>query len=238
MIDWLDDSQPPIFPATHKALAEPNGLLAAGGCVSPSWIDQAYRLGIFPWNEPEEVRLWWSPAPRAVITPFSFRIPRTVKKLIRRTSNHMVTINQAFDIVIDACSEPRSYESGTWIDEDILFNYKRLFRAGRAISIEHWDSEGELIGGCYGLVKGQVFFGESMFSRQANASKIAFATAAPALFNAGISLIDCQMYTDHLAQFGAEELPRHEFEALLQRHSITQTRLQIPGVILPGHSAI
>lgn len=231
MIDWLDESQPPIFPSTQLALDDPNGLLAAGGCVSPVWIDQAYRHGIFPWNDPQEVRLWWSPAPRAVITPEMFRVPRTVRKLIKRTRGHFITFNQAFDIVMDACSEPRSYEGGTWIDEDILFNYKRMARSGRALSIEHWDSAGELIGGCYGLLKGNVFFGESMFSRESNASKIAFASAAPALFRSGIELIDCQLYTDHLAQFGAEEIDRHAFERLLIDKSRAESQMRVPSAI-------
>lgn len=231
MIDWLDDTQPPKFPKTSQALDDPNGLLAAGGGLSPLWLDEAYRNGVFPWNDPDEVRLWWSPAPRAVITRDSFRISRTVRKLIKRLNKQTITINQAFDQVIDSCAEPRDYQQGTWIDEDILHHYKQLRLNGRALSIEHWSCDGELIGGCYGVVKGAVFFGESMFSREPNASKIAFAVAAPALFKAGIQLIDCQMHTDHLAQFGAQEIDRHHFETLLQQHTQLATSLKLPTVI-------
>lgn len=231
MIDWLDDTQPPKFPNSRQALDDPNGLLAAGGCLTPRWLDEAYRQGIFPWNDPDEVRLWWSPAPRAVITRDSFRVSRTVRKLIKRMDKPSVTINQAFDQVIDSCAEPREYQQGTWIDEDILHHYKQLWLNGRALSIEHWNSDGNLIGGCYGVVKGAVFFGESMFSREANASKIAFAVAAPVLLKAGIQLIDCQMHTDHLAQFGATEIDRNHFEALLRHFTQQSTQLKLPAVI-------
>lgn len=231
MIDWLDDTQPPKFPNTSHALDDPNGLLAAGGRLSPLWLDEAYRHGIFPWNDPEEVRLWWSPAPRAVITPEHFRISRTVRKLIKRLDKHTITLNQAFDRVIDHCAKPRNDQQGTWIDEEILHHYKQLSLNGRALSIEHWNSNGDLIGGCYGIVKGAVFFGESMFSREANASKIAFAMAAPVLIKAGIQLIDCQMHTDHLAQFGAREIDRSHFETLLNRHAKQTTSIRLPSVI-------
>lgn len=194
MIDWLDDKHPPAFPPSTKALDEPNGLLAAGGRLSPGWLDEAYRHGIFPWNDPDEVRLWWSPAPRAVIIPSSFRTPRTVRKLLKRNRHHTTTFNLAFEQVIEACSEPRSYQEGTWIDEEILYYYQQMFISGRALSIERWNENGQLIGGCYGLIKGAVFYGESMFSKAPNASKLAFAQAAPILFNAGIQLIDCQMH--------------------------------------------
>lgn len=234
MIDWLDDTLPPFFPDTHQALDDPNGLLAAGGQVSPRWLDEAYRHGIFPWNDPDEVRLWWTPAPRAIITADSFRVPRTVRKLIRRSqeAGHTISFNQAFAAVIEGCSAPRDYQQGTWIDEDILENYQRMQHAGRALSIEHWDARGELIGGCYGLLKGRVFFGESMFSRQPNASKVAFGQAAPLLFAAGIRLIDCQMHTQHLAQFGAHEVSRQSFESQLKQHSQQAFSLRLPALLL------
>lgn len=235
MIDWLEETDLPHFPDTKQALDDPNGLLAAGGKLSPTWLDQAYRRGIFPWNDPAEVRLWWSPAPRAVITRESFRIPRTVRKLIKRLNSpgiqSTVTLNLAFDAVIDSCSEPRSYEDGTWIDDDILHAYKRMHRCGRALSIELWNEQGELAGGCYGLTKGNVFFGESMFSRQPNASKMAFALAAQKLFEAGMEIIDCQMYTDHLAQFGAREIERQEFETLLKLHQKGTTNKCLAKVV-------
>lgn len=235
MIDWLEETEHPHFPPTSKAMSDPNGLLAAGGYLSPIWLDQAYRKGIFPWNDPEEVRLWWSPAPRAIVTPETFRIPRTVRKLIKRLSpKETVTINLAFSAVIEACSEPRSYQDGTWIDDEILIAYKRMHKAGRALSVEIWNPQGELSGGCYGLLKGNVFFGESMFSRQANASKIAFALFAQKLFDAGVRLIDCQMYTDHLAQFGAREVDRAEFERELHATAIQSSSKRMSKIAGTG----
>lgn len=228
MIDWLDEVLPPVFPATSKALNEPNGLLAAGGRVSPLWADSAYRKGIFPWNDPGEARLWWSPAPRAVITAESFRLPRTVRKLLRR-EQLSISCNLAFDSVIQACAQPRDYESGTWICDEIIDCYGRLQRAGRAFSVECWDTDGVLCGGLYGLTIGSAVFGESMFSRRSNASKLAFATAAPILFAAGVTLIDCQMKTEHLGQFGLIELERKAFEGILQQATTQPLQLILPG---------
>ena len=234
MIDWLDEAGEPNFPNTCEALDEPNGLLAAGGRLTPKWLDKAYRSGIFPWNDPDEVRLWWSPAPRAIISPDTFRVPRTVKKLQRRHPDMLVTVNQAFDAVIEACAEPRSYQQGTWIDDEIIAAFQRLYNNDEAVSVEIWDNSGCLAGGFYGLIKGQVFFGESMFSRQTNASKLAFAAAAPVLFSAGIRLIDCQMHTDHLAQFGAIEVERHEFETRLARYDASLRIQKLPAAIRFG----
>ncbi|WP_430462544.1 leucyl/phenylalanyl-tRNA--protein transferase [Thalassolituus sp. LLYu03] len=230
MIDWLDETSLPRFPSTGKALSDPNGLLAAGGVVSPLWIDAAYRSGIFPWNDPDEVRLWWSPAPRAVIRPQDFRIPRSVKKAMNR-SNFTVTTNLAFESVMHACAQPRDYEAGTWISDDIVETYTRLNACGRAVSVECWDGSGMLCGGFYGLTIGAAFFGESMFSRVSDASKIAFATAAPYLFDSGIEMIDCQMKTDHLGRFGLVELDRGEFEALLAKNAAKTSQLNLPGVL-------
>lgn len=219
MIDWLDETQAPCFPSTQNALAEPNGLLAAGGNITPLWLDQAYYHGVFPWHDPDDVRLWWSPAPRAVITPDSFRLPRTVRKLLKRHRHeYSITMNLAFRQVITACSAPRDYDGedgGSWIGEDMIEAYCQLQRSGRAVSFELWNAQGELSGGFYGVVIGRVLFGESMFSRQANASKLLFAQVAGQLFECGIELIDCQMQTTHLAQFGAQEISREEFEQRL-----------------------
>ncbi|MAD43994.1 MAG: leucyl/phenylalanyl-tRNA--protein transferase [Oceanospirillaceae bacterium] len=226
MIDWLDEASFPQFPPPHKALDDPNGLLAAGGRVTPVWLDQAYRRGIFPWNDPDEVRLWWSPAPRAIITPDSFRIPRSVRKAIRR-QNYRVTTNLAFTDVMTACAAPRQHEAGTWISDDMIDSYTRLHKAGRALSVEYWH-EGRLSGGFYGLLTGQALFGESMFSQVDNASKIAFAIAAPALFRAGLQLIDCQMKTSHLAQFGIEEATREDFSRRVKA-AVTAPPVQIAG---------
>lgn len=229
MIDWLEGCYFPKFPSTKLAQSDPNGLLAAGGYTTPIWLDQAYRQGIFPWNSPGEQRLWWSPSPRAVILPEYFRIPRTVKKLLNKKP--LVTTNLAFQEVIQACAAPRKNETGTWISDDMIQNYHRLFQAGRAISVEHWDSNGDLAGGFYGLVIGNAMFGESMFSRSSNASKIAFAKAAPYFFEAGIHLIDCQMYTEHLAQFGLIELDRSAFETQLKQATKHNTLLELPTIL-------
>lgn len=235
MLEWLDPGSRPEFPPTNRALQQPNGLLAAGGQISPYWLECAYRRGIFPWNDPQEVRLWWSPAPRAIITPESFRLPRTVRKLLKRC-DWRITANQAFEQVQAACAEPRDDEGGTWIDEELLQNYPRLFRAGRAISVEVWnDTSGNqagLIGGFYGVLIGSALFGESMFSRTSNASKLAFASAAPRLFDQGIELIDCQMHTQHLAQFGCYDADRQEFESRLRQAVEKAPRAPLPGVLL------
>lgn len=230
MIDWLDEASFPKFPATSRALTDPNGLLAAGGHVSPLWLDQAYRHGIFPWNDPDEVRLWWSPAPRAVIRPQDFRIPRSVSKAIRR-NHYRMTCNLAFEQVMSACSQPRDYEAGTWISEEMIDAYTRLHMAGRAISAELWDDAGNLCGGLYGLLLGRAFFGESMFSRISDASKIVFATLAPVLFAQGIIMIDCQMKTEHLSRFGLVELERPVFESLLKTATTSEVCICLPGVL-------
>lgn len=229
MIDWLDEVSFPHFPATDKALDEPAGLLAAGGQISPLWLDQAYRHGIFPWNDPDEVRLWWSPAPRAVITPDSFRIPRSVQKAIRR-QKFTITSNLAFRRVMTACAAPRDDAAGTWISRDMIDSYSRLHQAGRAISVECWQ-DGGLCGGFYGLVIGSAYFGESMFSAVSDASKVAFACAAPVMFRAGIRLIDCQMKTDHLARFGLLELNRESFERQLQAAVSDPRDIRLPGIM-------
>lgn len=231
MIDWLDDLSFPRFPDTANALTEPNGLLAAGGMVSPLWIDQAYRHGVFPWNDPDEVRLWWSPAPRAVIRPSDFHIPRSVAKACRR-GEFRVTSNLAFEQVMSACAAPRSYADGTWISDDMVDTYTRLHHAGRAVSVECWREDGTLCGGFYGLTIGSAFFGESMFSRVNDASKVAFAVAAPALFASGVQMIDCQMRTDHLARFGLVELERQPFEQLLRQALSLPLQLSLPGCLL------
>lgn len=229
MIDWLENCYFPEFPPTEIAQSSPNGLLAAGGEVSPIWLDQAYRQGIFPWNSPNEQRLWWSPSPRAVILPENFRIPRTIKKLLKK--EHLVTCNLAFSDVMRACSAPRKGESGTWISEAMIQHYSRLFDASRAISVEYWTETGELAGGFYGLIIGSAIFGESMFSRVDNASKIAFAKAAPALFAMGVELIDCQMHTAHLAQFGLVELERPDFEQRLKPATNRPIKIELPTFI-------
>lgn len=234
MIDWLDEFQAPAFPDTGRALKDPNGLLAAGGLLSPAWLDCAYRKGVFPWNDPDEERLWWTPSPRAVITPESFHIPKRLAREVRN-SDFRITANLTFARVMMGCADPRKDSTGTttgtWIDDEILGVYPELNQAGRALSIECWDTNGDLVGGFYGLIIGKALFGESMFSKVSGASKAAFATAAPILFELGIEMIDCQMRTDHLARFGIVELERRDFETLLTS-AVNKTPIAaIPGVL-------
>lgn len=217
MIPWLNPQKSPHFPNTQTAICEPadyNGLLAAGGCLNAQWLEQSYRRGIFPWFCAGEEILWWSPAPRMCILPESFRIPRTVRKLLKKSS-HQTLINQDFQGVIEACAKPRGDDNAGWIHTNMIQAYCQLHTKGLAVSCELMDNS-ELVGGLYGVLIGEVFFGESMFSHQSNASKLAFAQFAQYLFANGIKLIDCQMHTQHLAQFGGVMLNRDEFEPYLK----------------------
>lgn len=231
MIERVNDIRFPVFPPTSSAMQEPEhyqGLLASGGDVTPAWLDTAYSQGIFPWNAPGQERLWWSPVPRAVITPESFRIPRTVRKQLKKP--HCITANMAFRQVMQACSGKRKERSSTWISDEMIDGYTRMHQAGRALSGEYWGEDGLLCGGFYGILIGRMFFGESMFSKVSNASKLTFATIAPVLFEYGIEAIDCQMKTDHLAQFGLLELERPEFEARLNKAVNGRPIQPIPSV--------
>lgn len=239
MIDWMDEHEYPTFPDTRLALDSPNGLLVAGGCLSPLWLSQSYQRGIFPWYEPGTPMLWWSPAPRAVITPESFRIPRTVRKLINKT-RCTVTYNQRFEDVIHQCATvERRDENGetthdTWISDEMAEAYTRLHHAGLAFSFEYWNKDGALAGGFYGVQRGKVFFGESMFSKENNASQITFATVAPLLFHQGITMIDCQMHTQHMARFGLIEQEREHFEEHLSQSVKAALSLSLPTLIHTG----
>jgi leucyl/phenylalanyl-tRNA--protein transferase len=214
MIDWLQEDLAPHFPNTNMAQLEPNGLLAAGGQLTPAWLTSAYRRGIFPWFDDESPILWWSPAPRMVLKAENFHLGRTVRKLMRK-NDFKISCDLAFAEVIYQCAQPREDEEGTWITEEMEQAYIRLNANGISHSVECWSPAGELIGGLYGLQINKVFFGESMFSRANNASKLVFAYFAEYLFSSGIALIDCQMHSDHMAQFGASEIERAEFEELL-----------------------
>lgn len=216
MIPWLNPNNPPSFPDTQTTMCEPdyNGLLAAGGCLNSQWLEHAYSKGIFPWFSESDEILWWSPAPRMCILPETFRIPRTVRKLLNK-SDHQVFINQDFLSVIKACAQPRGEHNGVWIHQSMIDAYQELHLNGLAISCELMDNN-ELVGGLYGVLIGHVFFGESMFSNQSNASKLAFAPFAQYLFSQGVKMIDCQMHTKHLAQFGGIMLEREEFESHLK----------------------
>jgi leucyl/phenylalanyl-tRNA--protein transferase len=207
LIPWLRPADP--FPALDSALREPNGLLAAGGDLSVSKLLDAYRHGIFPWFSDEDPILWWSPDPRMVMFPSEIRIPRSLRKASRATKFE-VTADRVFARVISACRMPRDGQDGTWITEEMATAYSDLHEAGYAHSLETWI-DGELVGGLYGVAIGRAFFGESMFTRVDNASKFALAALAQQLDAWNFGLIDCQMRTDHLAMFGAREIPRTEF---------------------------
>lgn len=215
MLTWLQrDSLD--FPPLEKAMREPNGLLAAGGDLSAERLIAAYRHGCFPWFCEGQPLLWWSPDPRTVLLPEEFHLSRSLAKLMRQ-QRLRVTFDQDFTAVIRACAEPRDYADGTWITESMQQAYLQLHRRGIAHSVEVWQGE-QLVGGLYGLAMGRLFFGESMFSRIDNASKVGFATLVGKLREWNFALIDCQMPTQHLHSFGARAIPRQQFAAYLREH--------------------
>lgn len=215
MIPWLDSNTP--FPPLSRALREPNGLLAAGADLAPERLLAAYRQGIFPWYGAGEPILWWSPDPRMVLFPAEIKISRSLRKALRRRG-HEVRLDTAFAQIMRECARPRQPGGGTWITPEMRRAYLRMHELGYAHSVETWVNE-ELVGGLYGIALGKVFFGESMFARRTDASKIAFAHLVAHLERLGFAMIDCQMTTAHLASLGAREIPRTEFVAALRRWS-------------------
>ena len=207
MIPWLDGDKP--FPPVHRALEEPNGLLAAGGELSVERLLEAYRHGIFPWYSDGQPVLWWSPDPRMVLAPRELAISRSLRKRLRN-GVYEIRIDTCFADVMRACAEPREGQAGTWITDEMAQAYAELHRGGYAHSVETWI-EGELAGGLYGVSIGRMFYGESMFSRASDASKIALAHLARQLERWEFGLIDCQMATPHLASLGAHEIARKDF---------------------------
>lgn len=216
-IHWLAASaDPSALPPATQALAEPNGLLAAGGSLDPDWLLQAYRGGIFPWYESGQPILWWSPNPRAVLWPADLHVSRSLKRRLAKRTFELAA-DRAFEDVVAGCAEPRSYTSSTWITPEMARAYVRLHRLGWAHSFEAWH-EGRLAGGLYGVAIGSVFFGESMFSRMTDASKVAFARGVDFLERRGFTLIDCQVASAHTTRLGATQMPRNEFLEHLRRH--------------------
>lgn len=207
MIPWLADDDP--LPPVGQALRRPNGLLAAGGGLSVRRLVDAYSRGCFPWFSEGEPVLWWSPDPRMVLIPGELHVPRSLARRMRR-GDITITADLAFADVMAACAEPRDDQEGTWITAEMTGAYRALHAAGHAHSIEAWQ-QGLLVGGLYGVALGRAFFGESMFTRVPDASKIALVTLVAQLGRWGFGLIDCQMKTDHLARFGAREVPRASF---------------------------
>ncbi|MBI3480165.1 MAG: leucyl/phenylalanyl-tRNA--protein transferase [Nitrosomonadales bacterium] len=244
MIPWLSEDS--AFPRVELALSSPNGLLAAGGELSAARLLEAYRRGIFPWFNPGEPILWWSPDPRMVLIPSEFKISRSLDKVLRNVA-YEVRTDTVFERVMRSCAAPRQGHHGTWIHEEMIAAYCELHRLGYAHSVEVWmpqklfplqiegearrsaaigegggqrsnadELELELVGGLYGICIGRMFYGESMFSSVSNASKIALAHLAWQLDRWQFPMIDCQMNTSHLASLGAREIPRSEFIATLQ----------------------
>jgi leucyl/phenylalanyl-tRNA--protein transferase len=215
MLTWLQrDSLD--FPPLERALRDPNGLLAAGGDLTPDRLIQAYRHGCFPWFQDGQPILWWSPDPRTVLLPCELHVSRSLDKVMRQ-ERYRVSFDQCFTEVIRACAAPRSYATETWITTPMQDAYLELHKRGIAHSVEVWRGQ-ELVGGLYGLAMGQLFFGESMFSRADNASKVGFATLVERLRASGFVLIDCQMPTEHLISLGARNIPRTEFAQYLKNH--------------------
>lgn len=215
MVPWLDPRLPIFFPATSEALEKPNGLLAAGGQLSVDWLLAAYSRGIFPWFNEGEPILWWSPAPRTVLLPDKFRVNRSFRKFLNK-SCYRITINQRFKEVMQACAEPRPGQQGTWISKQMIEAYVVLHQAGYAHSYECWNEQNVMVGGLYGVSIGEVFFGESMFSRADYASRYCLKSV---IESGQYQLIDCQMNTQHLSRVGAEEISRVTFEGLLRRYT-------------------
>jgi leucyl/phenylalanyl-tRNA--protein transferase len=207
LIPWLTEEL--SFPPVELALQVPNGLLAVGGDLSAARLLAAYRQGVFPWFNPDDPILWWSPDPRMVLIPNEFKTSRSLARILHR-HDYIVRFDSAFEQVMRACAAPRTDQQGTWISEKMIAAYVDLHRAGHAHSVETWI-DGQLVGGLYGIAIGRMFYGESMFSLASNASKIALAHLARQLDRWEFGMIDCQMNTAHLASLGAREIPRAEF---------------------------
>lgn len=206
-------SDPLVFPAAE--LASPEGLLAVGGDLRSERLVAAYRQGIFPWYNRGQPILWWSPDPRAVLYPARLRVSRSLRKTIKK-GEFRITMDEAFADVINACAHNRrGGGGGTWITSDMMTAYCRLHEEGVAHSVEAWAGE-ELAGGLYGLSLGQAFFGESMFTRRTDASKVAFVHLVRQLEQWGFALVDCQLSSAHLVSLGAEAIPRRRFLAQLR----------------------
>jgi leucyl/phenylalanyl-tRNA--protein transferase len=226
MIPWLDGQSP--FPDVSEALTEADGapgLLAAGGDLSPQRLLQAYRHGVFPWYSEGQPILWWSTDPRMVLFTEQFTVSASLKKTLKKVEHSMrsggawqVRFDTVFEQVMRACAAPRRDGSGTWISEDIVRGYCALHRMGYAHCAECW-LDGKLVGGAYGVCIGRMFYGESMFARVSDASKIALAYLVQFLRKNGVTMIDCQQETTHLASLGAGPIPRQQFMERLRQAS-------------------
>lgn len=209
MIPWLSPTDP--FPPVERALRDPNGLLAAGADLSVERLLDAYVRGIFPWFSDDDPVLWWSPDPRLVLVVDELHVSRSLRRRLR-SGAFRVTFDRAFRDVMLACAEPRARQDGTWITHDMVDAYDRLAALGYGHSVEVWEGDA-LAGGLYGVAIGRMFYGESMFSRRTDASKVALVALARQLGHWGCPLVDCQLSTPHLRSLGARELPRAGFLA-------------------------
>lgn len=219
MIRWLRPDDPPsAFPPVETALGDPDGLLCAGGDLSPERLIEAYRRGIFPWFSAGQPILWWSPDPRTVLYPAELHVSRSLARTLRR-GRLATTVNHAFVAVMDGCADPQRRPEGTWITLEMRAAYLRLHELGYAHSVEAWDGT-RLAGGIYGVALGRAFFGESMFSAVPDASKVAICALSHALLERNYQFIDCQVASPHLASLGARSLPRRQF--LLELAAATQ----------------
>lgn len=218
---WLE-AQPVLFPPSHLALTEPDGLLAVGGDLTPEWLMQAYSKGIFPWFNPGEPILWWTPNPRSVLFIDALRIKKSLRKTIQKIEGSgalRVTLDQNFSGVMQACAKtPRHNQDGTWISDKMLTAYQSLHQAGHAHSVEVWQDD-RLVGGLYGVSVGKMFFGESMFSHVTDSSKIALVALAMQLKAWGFEAIDTQVETAHLKSLGATAILRTQFEELIHQQT-------------------
>lgn len=213
---WLHPDPESPFPPVEQAMIEPDGLLAVGGDLHPHRIINAYRHGIFPWYSEGEPILWWSPDPRCVFFPEQVHISRSLRRAINKQAIE-IRFDTAFEQVIDACAEPRPDQNGTWITAEMRTAYIQLHRLGYGHCIECWQ-EDRLVGGLYGLAIGKVFFGESMFSRVTNASKIALVKLCEKLVELDFRLMDAQVQSEHLMTMGAQCIAREDFVKLLEQY--------------------
>ena len=232
---WIEPGSPADnFPPIDSALDQPDGLLCFGGDLSPERLMAAYRRGIFPWYCDPQPIMWWSPQPRCVLFPDQLRVSRSLKKSLRN-KNLEISMDQAFTQVVGACAQPRpagsnsdtdgsSSDADTWITIDMQAAYGVLHTLGHAHSVEVWQ-HGKLVGGLYGIACGQLFFGESMFSRISDASKVALYCLTKRLAAHGFQLIDCQVSSAHLYRLGAQDIGRSEFGAYLSQYSEAKNTL-------------
>ncbi len=230
-LQWIHPDAPPdAFPHPDTALNSPEGLLAAGGDLSPARLLAAYARGIFPWYEQGQPILWWSPNPRAVLYPQDLHVSRSLAKTMR-SGRFQVTFNEAFEAVVQRCAAPRDAQGGTWITDEMNRAYVALHRLGHAHSVEVWRDD-RLAGGLYGVALGRVFFGESMFSAEANGSKVALVQLVRRMQARDLALVDCQLPSAHLSRMGSRLISRHDFLHLLGRYCPQEAEDITPSKLL------